>query len=109
MERETATRRRAGRRGKTPGKTLAPLLALLLLGGARTLLAAAQSSAASCADPLDVVLCLDGSGSMSYNYPKVQSFAQDFANKFTLGDTETRLAVLRFSTSTVDGTGEGTF
>ena len=46
---------------------------------------------------------------MSYNYPKVQSFAQDFANKFTLGDTETRLAVLRFSTSTVDGTGEGTF
>ena len=68
-----------------------------------------DASAASCADPLDVVLCLDGSGSMSYNYPKVQSFAQDFANKFTLGDTETRLAVLRFSTSTVDGTGEGTF
>ena len=80
------------------------LLLLLLFQGAPL---ASASSASSCADPLDVVLCLDGSGSMSTNYPKVQAFAQDFADKFTLGPTETGMAILRFSTSTVDGTGEG--
>ena len=95
----------------TPGFQAPLLVALLLFSGSPCCTSpgvTAQSSAASCADPLDVVLCLDGSGSMSYNYPKVQSFAKDFTDKFVLGDTETRLAVLRFSTSTVDGTGEGT-
>jgi uncharacterized protein YegL len=45
---------------------------------------------------IDIVLCLDNSGSMGSHYPKVQQFANDFIDKFTISNTDTKIAVLRF-------------
>ena len=47
------------------------------------------TEAASCTNSeLDIVLCLDGSGSMTGNYDKVQKFSRDLVSKFTISSTE---------------------
>ena len=63
-----------------------------------------MARATTCSNKLDLVLCLDGSGSMTGNYHKVQKFARDMVDKFTISDTETRVAVLRYSTKVTAGT-----
>jgi hypothetical protein len=55
---------------------------------------------------IDIALCLDGSGSMGSHYDKVQSFANQFVDKF-LPDgvvSTNKIAVLRFESDVDDGT-----
>ena len=68
--------------------------------------ALAQSATATCtSSTIDMVLCLDGSYSMGNSYQDVQTFAKQLMTKFTISDTKTRVAVLRFETEVDDATG----
>ena len=49
-------------------------------------------------------MCLDNSGSMGSGYGDVQTFAKNVVSKFTISPTDTRVAVLKFSTSSIDTT-----
>jgi Mg-chelatase subunit ChlD len=63
------------------------------------------NAASTCAsNKIDIAMCLDNSGSMGTGYSDVQKFAKDVVSKFTISDTDTRVAVLKFSTSAVDTT-----
>ena len=55
-----------------------------------------SSAHASCEGKIDMVICLDGSGSMGSSYPKVQQFAKNVIDKFTISSSNTRVAVLRY-------------
>jgi hypothetical protein len=58
-----------------------------------------SSYSATCtSNKIDLVLCLDGSYSMGSSYPDVQAFAKKVVNKFTISNTETRIAVYRYET-----------
>ena len=74
----------------------------LLLLPHHSILTHAQETCQS--STIDIVLCLDGSGSMGSHYPEVQTFANLFVDKFTLSPTDTQIAVLRFESSVTDGT-----
>ena len=64
------------------------------------------TNAATCAsNEMDIAMCLDNSGSMGSGYSQVKTFAKDVVSKFTISDTATRVAVLKFSTSVTDTTG----
>lgn len=83
---------------------LVPLLLSLL-----TKDTTAQSSTCT-ASQIDIALCLDGSGSMGSHYPKVQAFLtkpgvdNDLLDKFTISNTDTKVAVLRFESDVTPGT-----
>ena len=66
------------------------LLSLLVHQGS------AQSAKTCASAQIDMVICLDGSGSMGSSYPEVQQFAKDVIDKFTISSTNTRVAVLRY-------------
>jgi uncharacterized protein YegL len=74
------------------------LLVLLLTRDATAQSSTCQSSI------IDIALCLDGSGSMGSHYPQVQSFANQLVDKFTISNSDTKVAVLRFESDVTDGT-----
>ena len=79
-----------------PPTALLLLLLLLCLEGAKGVTCSGAQ--------IDIVLCLDGSGSMGRHYPKVQTFANDLMKKFTISSSATKVAVLRFESDVTDGT-----
>ena len=50
--------------------------------------------------PIDIMLVMDGSGSLSASdYETQRSYANDFANLFTFGPNDVRMGVVQFSTN----------
>ena len=67
-------------------------------------ISAVEASSTCTSNVIDIAMCLDNSGSMGSGYTDVQQFSKDVVSKFTISDTNTRVAVLKFSTSSVDTT-----
>ncbi|XP_035659078.1 collagen alpha-1(XII) chain-like, partial [Branchiostoma floridae] len=52
-----------------------------------------------CRTPLDIILLLDGSGSVgAYNFEKVKQFSQKLVETFDIGPSATQIGVIQYST-----------
>ncbi|CAH1254029.1 COL6A3 [Branchiostoma lanceolatum] len=83
---------------ETPRPTMANTTAGMTVTNLTTAQVTTQQQAVLCRTPLDIILLLDGSGSVgAYNFEKVKQFSQKMVETFDIGPLATQIGVIQYS------------